>query len=172
MVVSELSFGCSSLGGVFRSVKEQEAIEAVFTAIECGINLLDVSPYYGYYKAETVLGKALKSIPRDKYYLSTKVGRYGKDGVNIWDYSAKRAKESVYESMERLNIDHIDLINVHDIEFQASLPGGTFICTGCRRLDIKRKVITIGMTVLHFVPGLPGFCHLLRMVGNLIPPSL
>ncbi|MBO4923133.1 MAG: aldo/keto reductase, partial [Bacteroidales bacterium] len=61
---------------------------------------------------------------RDKYYLSTKVGRYGKDGVNIWDYSAKRAKESVYESMERLNIDHIDLINVHDIEFQASLPGG------------------------------------------------
>ena len=124
MVVSELSFGCSSLGGVFRSVKEQEAIEAVFTAIECGINFLDVSPYYGHYKAETVLGKALKSIPRDKYYLSTKVGRYGKDGVNIWDYSAKRAKESVYESMERLNIDHIDLINVHDIEFQASLPGG------------------------------------------------
>ena len=71
-----------------------------------------------------MLGKALKSIPRDKYYLSTKVGRYGKDGVNIWDYSAKRAKESVYESMERLNVDHIDLINVHDVEFQASLPGG------------------------------------------------
>ena len=45
------------------------------------------------------------------------MGRYGKDGVNYWDYSAKRAKESVYESMERLNVDHIDLINVHDIEF-------------------------------------------------------
>ena len=39
------------------------------------------------------------------------------DGVNTWDYSAKRAVESVYESMERLNIDFIDLINVHDIEF-------------------------------------------------------
>jgi len=92
--------------------------------------------------------------------------------LQLADYSAKRAKESVYESMERLNIDHIDLINVHDIEFQASLPGGTFICTGHRRLDIKRKVITIGMTVLHFVPGLPGLCHLLRVVGNLIPTSL
>ena len=88
------------------------------------MNFIDVSPYYGHYKAETVLGKALKELPRDKYYLSTKVGRYGKDGVNTWDYSAKRVTDSVYESMERLNIDYIDLINVHDIEFQASLPGG------------------------------------------------
>ena len=117
MEVSALSFGASSLGGVFHSIKEQEAIEAVFMAIDCGMNFIDVSPYYGHYKAETVLGAALKQIPRDKYYLSTKVGRYGKDGVNTWDYSAKRAVESVYESMERLNVEHIDLINVHDIEF-------------------------------------------------------
>lgn len=115
--VSNLSFGASSLGGVFHSIRESEGIEAVFTAIEKGMNFIDVSPYYGHYKAETVLGKALKDIPRDKYILSTKVGRYGKDGVNTWDYSAQRATESVYESMERLNIDYIDLINVHDIEF-------------------------------------------------------
>lgn len=124
MKVSQLSFGASSLGGVFHSVKESDAIQAVFTAVELGMNFIDVSPYYGHYKAETVLGKALREIPRDKYYLSTKVGRYGKDGVNTWDYSAKRVTDSVYESMERLNIDHIDLINVHDIEFQAGLPGG------------------------------------------------
>ena len=117
MVVSALSFGASSLGGVFHAIKEKEAIEAVFAAVEGGINFIDVSPYYGHYKAETVLGKALKDIPRDKYYLSTKVGRYGKDGVTPWDYAAKRATESVYESLERLNIGHIDLINVHDIEF-------------------------------------------------------
>ena len=117
MKVSALSFGASSLGSVFRSTREEEALEAVYTAIEGGMNFIDVSPYYGHYKAETVLGKALQNIPRDKYYLSTKVGRYGKDGVNTWDYSAKRAQESVYESMERLHIDHIDLINVHDVEF-------------------------------------------------------
>lgn len=115
--VSNLSFGASSLGGVFHSIREAEGIEAVFTAIEKGMNFIDVSPYYGHYKAETVLGKALKEIPRAKYILSTKVGRYGKDGVNTWDYSAQRATESVYESMERLNIDYIDLINVHDVEF-------------------------------------------------------
>ena len=117
MKLSQLSFGASSLGGVFHDVRETEAIEAVFTAVENGMNFIDVSPYYGHYKAETVLGKALRDIPREKYYLSTKVGRYGKDGVNTWDYSAKRAAESVYESMERLHVEHIDLINVHDIEF-------------------------------------------------------
>lgn len=117
MVVSNLGFGASSLGGVFRGIDESEAIKAVFTAVEGGINFIDVSPYYGHLKAETVLGKALKDIPRDKFILSTKVGRYGKDGVNTWDYSAKRATESVYESMERLHVDYIDLINVHDVEF-------------------------------------------------------
>lgn len=117
MRVSNLGFGASSLGGVFHSIREEEGIQAVFTAVENGINFIDVSPYYGHLKAETVLGKALIDIPRDKYYLSTKVGRYGKDGVNTWDYSAKRATESVYESMERLHVDYIDLINVHDVEF-------------------------------------------------------
>lgn len=117
MKLSRLGFGASSLGGVFHAISEAEAIEAVFAAIDNGINFIDVSPYYGHYKAETVLGKALAQIPRDKYYLSTKVGRYGKDGVNTWDYSGKRAVESVHESMERLHVDRIDLINVHDIEF-------------------------------------------------------
>ena len=124
MRVSNLGFGASSLGGVFHSIREEEGIRAVHTAVDNGINFIDESPYYGHLKAETVLGKALKEIPRDKYYLSTKVGRYGKDGVNTWDYSGKRAIESVYESLERLNVDYIDLINVHDIEFQADMEGG------------------------------------------------
>mgnify|MGYP002233663439 CR=1 FL=1 len=61
-----------------------EAIQSVFTAVEHGLNFIDVSPYYGHYKAETVLGKALKELPRESFILSTKVGRYGKDGVNTW----------------------------------------------------------------------------------------
>lgn len=124
MKVSNLGFGASSLGSVFRNIREEEGIRAVHVAVDNGINFIDVSPYYGHLKAETVLGKALREIPRDRYYLSTKVGRYGKDGINTWDYSAERATQSVFESMERLGVDHIDLINVHDIEFQAALPGG------------------------------------------------
>ena len=62
MKVPVLSFGASSLGGVFRSVSEAEAIRAVFTAIEHGMTFIDVSPYYGHTKAETVLGGALTGI--------------------------------------------------------------------------------------------------------------
>ena len=117
MNVSCLNLGASSLGGVFHDINERQGIEAVCAAVEHGINFIDVSPYYGFLKAETVLGKALREIPREKYFLSTKVGRYGQDGVKSWDYSGARAVQSVEESLKRLHLDYIDLINVHDIEF-------------------------------------------------------
>ena len=122
--VSALSFGASSLGGVFHQIDEGRAVDAVFAAVEGGMNLIDVSPYYGHYRAEQVLGRALRQLPRERYILSTKVGRYGQNGVNTWDYSGRRAQESVSESMERLGVEYIDLIHVHDIEFQAARPGG------------------------------------------------
>jgi len=173
MKVSNLSFGASSLGGVFHSLKEQEGIDAVYAAVENGINFIDVSPYYGHLKAETVLGKALKGIERNKYYLSTKVGRYGKDGVNFWDYSAKKATESVYESMERLNVETIDLINVHDIEFadlemvcKETLPA----LIDLRNKGIAKHVGITNLTLRHFkyvidhvpegtVESILSFCH-------------
>jgi aryl-alcohol dehydrogenase-like predicted oxidoreductase len=175
MKISHLSFGASSLGSVFRETNEKESFEAVEAAIEGGINFIDVSPYYGHYKAETVLGKALRNIPRDKYYLSTKVGRYGKDGVNTWDYSAKRVTDSVYESMERLGIDFIDLINVHDIEFQAARPGGLQLVVDETLPDLfelkdKGVVGHVGITDLQLenlkwvaervpVESILNFCH-------------
>lgn len=173
MKVSQLSFGASSLGGVFHDIDEGKAIEAVYAAIEGGINFIDVSPYYGHYKAETVLGKALRGIPREKYYLSTKVGRYGKDGVNTWDYSARRAKESVEESMERLGIDHIDLINVHDIEFadlqqvaEETLPAlvelrnkGMVSHVGITDLQLENLKWVIEHTTEGTVESVLNFCH-------------
>lgn len=83
--VSVLSFGASSLGSVFRNIDEGEGIRAVHTAIDLGINYVDVSPYYGLTRAETVLGKAILQIARDKFVLSTKAGRYG---VNDFDMSS------------------------------------------------------------------------------------
>jgi L-galactose dehydrogenase len=112
--VSALSFGASSLGGVFKPVDESVAIRTVRTALDCGINFIDVSPFYGYTKAEEVLGKALKGIPRDRYYLATKVGRYG-DAE--FDFSAKRSAESVEESLRRLGVDYVDIIQSHDNEY-------------------------------------------------------
>lgn len=178
MKISHLSFGASSLGSVFRETNERESFKAVETAIDGGINFIDVSPYYGHYKAETVLGNALRNIPREKYFLSTKVGRYGKDGVNTWDYSAKRVTDSVYESMERLGIDFIDLINVHDIEFQAARPGGLQLVvdeTLPALVELKKKGVVghVGITDLQLenlkwviehseagtVESILNFCH-------------
>ncbi len=115
--ISNLSFGASSLGGVFHPISEKEGIKTVLSAVDHGINLIDCSPYYGDSKAEKVLGAALKQIPRDQVYISTKVGRYWLNGEKYWDYSAKTVIKSVDSSLHRLHLDHIDFIHCHDIEF-------------------------------------------------------
>ena len=101
--VSVLSYGASSLGSVFREINEAEGIKTVHEVIDSGINLIDVSPYYGLTKAETVLGKALVDIPRDKYILSSKAGRYGE---NEFDFSRKGILTSVENSLQRLHTDY------------------------------------------------------------------
>lgn len=114
--VSLLSFGASSLGGVFRATDDAESIRTVHTALDLGINFIDVSPYYGATRAETVLGKALRGIDRSRYFLATKVGQYGE---GEFDFSAARVSRSLDESCARLGVDHIDVLHCHDIEFAA-----------------------------------------------------
>lgn len=112
--VSALGYGASALGGVFEPIDESQGIRSVHTALDLGVNFIDVAPYYGRTKAETVLGRALHGIDPDRYILATKVGRYG---VDEFDFSAARVKSSINESLQRLGVDHIDLIQCHDIEF-------------------------------------------------------
>jgi L-galactose dehydrogenase len=119
--VSALSFGASSLGGVFHAVEEADAIRAVHTALDLGINYFDVAPAYGGTRSETVLGKALRGIPRDRYYLSTKIGKYTnpeKYGDDTLDYSRERTRRSIEESATRLRTEYFDIIHIHDIEYQ------------------------------------------------------
>ena len=70
MVVSSLSFGASSLGGVFRATDDQESVQLVETVVRQGINYIDTAPWYGQGRSETVLGNALKNIPRSAYYIA------------------------------------------------------------------------------------------------------
>jgi L-galactose dehydrogenase len=112
--VSVLSYGASPLGNAFRTIDESEGIRAVRTALDLGINFLDTSPHYGVTKSETVLGRALRGVPRESYYLATKVGQYGEGN---FDFSAARVTASLDESCRRLGTDHIDVLHCHDIEF-------------------------------------------------------
>lgn len=84
--VSELGFGASPLGGIYGIFAERDGIAAVHAALDAGINVLDVAPYYGLTAAETVLGKALRGVDHDGYVLATKVGRYGDD---VFDFTAE-----------------------------------------------------------------------------------
>ena len=109
-----LSFGASSLGQEFRQVDLNEALKCVPTAIDCGLNFIDTSPFYGRGTSECLLGFALRGIPRDRYVLGTKLGRYsGKH----FDFSARRVVESVDISLERMGVEHLDICLCHDIEF-------------------------------------------------------
>ena len=114
--VSALGFGASSLGGVFRDVDEDEAVRTVHVAVDHGVNVIDVSPYYGMTRAETVLGRALADIDRDGLVLATKCGRYGPN-MEDFDFSAERVTASIDESLQRLGVDHLDIYQAHDIEF-------------------------------------------------------
>ena len=109
-----LSFGASSLGAEFRNVTVNEALSSVHVALECGLNFIDTSPFYGRGMSEVLLGIALKKVPRESYTLCTKLGRYD---LPHFDFSAKRVAESVDVSLHRLGTDHLDIMLCHDIEF-------------------------------------------------------
>jgi aryl-alcohol dehydrogenase-like predicted oxidoreductase len=109
-----LSFGASSLGAEFRNVTLDEALSSVRVALECGLNFIDTSPFYGRGMSEVLLGITLKGVPRESYTLCTKLGRYD---LAHFDFSAKRVAESVDVSLHRLGTDHLDIILCHDIEF-------------------------------------------------------
>jgi L-galactose dehydrogenase len=143
--VSILSYGASSLGGVFRRIDENEGIRAVHHAIDVGINFIDVSPYYGLTRAETVLGRALREIGRERYYLATKVGRYGD---SEFDFSARRVTASVDESLLRLNVEYVDLIQCHDIEYGNLDQVVSETIPALRALRDAGKVRFIGVTGL------------------------
>lgn len=112
--IPKLAFGASSLGQEFRNVTLDEAIKSVHVALDCGLNLIDTSPFYGRGMSEVLLGVALKGIPRSSYNLCTKLGRYD---LTHFDFSFKRVLESVDVSLHRLGTDHVDILLAHDIEF-------------------------------------------------------
>lgn len=109
-----LSFGASSLGQEFRQVRLEEALSSVRVALDCGLNFIDTSPFYGRGMSEVLLGIALRDIPRGSYTLCTKLGRYD---LQHFDFSARRVAESIDVSLHRLGTDHLDIILCHDIEF-------------------------------------------------------
>src|SRR5436305_9750546 len=102
-----LSFGASSLGQEFRHVSVDEALKSVRVGLDCGLNFIDTSPFYGRGMSEVLLGIALRDVPRESYSLCTKLGRYD---LNHFDFSAKRVEESVDVSLNWHCSDYLEVI--------------------------------------------------------------
>ena len=142
--VSILGFGASPLGNEFRQIDPAEGERAVHVAIDNGINLFDVSPYYGRTLAETRLGSALAGR-REKVVLATKCGRYDSDS---FDFSAARITASIEESLRRLRTDFVDLFQAHDIEFADREQIINETIPAMRKLQEAGKTRFIGITGL------------------------
>jgi D-threo-aldose 1-dehydrogenase len=128
--LSELSLGCAQLGNLHRAIRDDEAQATVAAAWECGVRYFDTAPHYGLGLSERRLGAALAGRPRDDYLVSTKVGRLlapqdergrDDDGFDVpathrrvWDFSREGVLRSLEESLERLALDRVDIVFMHD----------------------------------------------------------
>ena len=123
-----LGLGGGPLGGLFEPVDEETATAVVERAWDRGIRMFDVAPLYGHGRAERFVGAVLRHKPRDEFTLSTKVGRLLRaeaagapsdfaetEGVGpVFDFSAAGVRRSLEESLERLGLDRVDVLFLHD----------------------------------------------------------
>lgn len=129
--LTELSLGCAQLGNLYQAIPDEQAHATVDAAWEAGIRYFDTAPHYGLGLSERRLGEALAGRPRDEYVLSTKVGRLLKplpeprgadvEGFvvpamhqRVWDFSRDGVLRSLAESLERLGLDRVDIVYLHD----------------------------------------------------------
>lgn len=126
--VTRLGLGTAPLGGMYTSVADQDATEVVAAAYESGIRYFDSAPFYGHGVAERRLGRGLRAAGATSVAVSTKVGRlliHGADVVSgiyvdsaaeqpVFDYSADGVRASLESSLERLGLEHVDALVIHD----------------------------------------------------------
>ncbi len=113
--VSVIGFGAAPLANLFREVPESMAIETIHAALEQGITCFDTAPVYGNGLSETRLAIGLRHIPRKSYTLSTKVGLiWNENGDRSGDYSRDAVYRSLEASLNRLQVDSIDIVHIHD----------------------------------------------------------
>lgn len=145
LVVSQVALGTGPLGGLFGPLEESAAVDVVRQALDLGITFIDTSPYYG--NAEERLGKALAGR-RSEVILGTKAGRYG---VADFDFSPKRIRQSLEESLRLLGTDFVDILQLHDIEFVPLSPLFEDSYAELTMLRDEGKCRYIGMT--GYPPG-------------------
>jgi D-threo-aldose 1-dehydrogenase len=115
VTVTRLGLGCAPIGGLYEPVSDPDARAVVDRAWEHGLRLFDTAPLYGSGLSERRVGAALGDRPRDALVLSTKVGRLLRAGGEpVFDFSFDGVLRSLDESLERLGLDRVDVVYIHD----------------------------------------------------------
>ncbi|KAK0417373.1 hypothetical protein QR680_012972 [Steinernema hermaphroditum] len=120
LMVSRMALGCGPIGGLFGNI--DDSITAIVeTALRNGVNLIDTAYWYGQSRSEEILGKVLAKVPRQSFYVSTKVGRFELDFARTFDFRADRILESLTSSLKKLRLSYVDIcfVQLHDSEFAA-----------------------------------------------------
>jgi D-threo-aldose 1-dehydrogenase len=129
--LTEISLGCAQLGNLYRAISDDEAVRTVDAAWERGVRYFDTAPHYGLGLSERRLGAALAARPRGECVVSTKVGRWlepldrarpvDDEGFDVpgthrrvWDFSRDGVLRSLEGSLERLGLDRVDVVFLHD----------------------------------------------------------
>lgn len=129
MEVSRLGLGCAALGNLYEVVAAADAFGAVHAAYEAGVRWFDTAPLYGHGLSEVRLGEALAALPRDEVVLCSKVGRLLVPAAQrrpdtifrdvpavdpVFDFGRDGVLRSIDESLQRLGVDRLDVVHVHD----------------------------------------------------------
>lgn len=156
--VTRLGLGSAPLGGLYRPVTERDAVRTVERAYELGLRLFDTAPLYGNGLAERRVGLALRQYPRDSFVLASKVGRLLRAGAPpepgqdfqgtpeglqpVFDFSAEGVRSSYRESLERLGLDRIDILHLHDPDqhYEQALTEGYPVLAELRQEGVIRAV--------------------------------
>ncbi|MCY3897802.1 MAG: aldo/keto reductase [Caldilineaceae bacterium] len=117
--VTRLGMGTAPIGNLYEPLNDAEALETVQRSYEHGIRFFDTAPLYGAGEAERRLGAALRGVPRDEVIIQTKVGRIIRPDRSIYfDYSRDGVMKSFEDSLERLGMDRVDILLVHDPDYE------------------------------------------------------
>ena len=123
ITVPPLGLGTAPLGGSPNAPDpDEQAYATVHHAFERGLCFFDTAPFYGAGRSERLLGAALRDLPRDSYVLATKVGRLVLPGTGaeapkvVFDFTRDGVLRSIDESLDRLRLDRIDILHIHDAD--------------------------------------------------------
>ena len=159
---TRLGLGTAPLGGLFEAIADETAHAVVRRALDAGLQLFDTAPLYGSGLAEQRLGHVLREIPSDQFVLSTKVGRLltpgtpegpfaGAPPLPVFDFSYEGTLRSLEESLDRLGLDRVDVVLIHDPDdHYAEAIDGAY--RALERLRAEGTVSAIGVGMNHAAP--------------------